>query len=287
MQVTEHIHAIKIPFQIPIGPQLLLDRFVYAFLIYGSRICLIDTGVNSAETIIFDYLRKTGRRPEEIDMIILTHSHPDHIGAARFIKEATGCIIAAHPGEKNWIEDVDLQCRERPVPGFHSLVGGSVDINHLVEEGDILELGDGLSLEVFHTPGHSKGSISVWFPTDKALFCGDAVPLPGDLPIYDDYEASVSSIMKLKSLAGIHTLLSAWDDPREGDNVYQLMGDSLSFLQRIHELVAQKVTNDTAPEIMELCRQVVLSLGLPASAATPMLARSLQANLKELGRYDI
>jgi len=283
MQVTEHIHAIKIPFKIPIGPQLSLDRFVYAFLIYGSRICLIDTGVNSAETTIFEYLHKTGRRPKEIDMIILTHSHPDHIGAAHSIKKATGCLIAAHFGDKNWIEDVDRQCRERPVPGFHSLVGGPVDINRMVEEGDILELGDGLSLEVFHTPGHSEGSISLWLPADRALFCGDAVPLPGDLPIYDDYKKSVCSIMKLKSLTGIHTLLSAWDDPRKGDSIYQLMGESISFLQRIHELVARNVTSDTAPEIKDLCRQVAISLGLPASAATPMLARSLQANLRTLG----
>ena len=139
----------------------LWTDWVHVYLIYGSRICLIDTGVSSAETIIFDYLRNTGRSPEEIDMIILTHSHPDHIGAVKSIKESTGCVIAAHSGEKDWIEDVDLQCRERPVPGFHSLVGGSVNIDRLVEEGDILNLGDGLSVEVIHTPGHTEGSISL------------------------------------------------------------------------------------------------------------------------------
>ncbi len=285
MQVGRHIHALKFPFQINVSPSVSLDRFVYAYLIYGSRICLIDTGVSSAETIIFDYLRNTGRSPEEIDMIILTHSHPDHIGAVQSIKESTGCVIAAHPREKNWIEDVDLQCRERPVPGFYSLVGGSVNIDYLVEEGDILDLGDGLSIEVIHTPGHSEGSISLWLPADRALFSGDAVPLPGDIPIYDDYESSISSINKLKAVEGIHNLLSAWDVPRDGDYAYKLMGESINFLKQIHELVGENATGYTSQtDIMDLCRRVVRALGLPATAATPMLARSLQANLRAFGR---
>lgn len=176
-----------------------------------------------------------------------------------------------------------MQCRERPVPGFHSLVGGSVEIDRLVEEGDILNLGDGLSLEVIHTPGHSRGSISLYFPADRVLFSGDAVPLPGDIPIYDDYTSSVSSINKLKDLEGVHTMLSAWDIPRESDDLYQLMAESISYLNRIHKFVAQNAVN-TSPDLMDLCKQVVSNLELPTAAATPLLARSLRANLKALGR---
>lgn len=40
MQVTKYIHALKIPFQINVSPKVSLDRFVYAYLIYGPRICL-------------------------------------------------------------------------------------------------------------------------------------------------------------------------------------------------------------------------------------------------------
>ena len=57
--------------------------------------------------------------------MILTHAHPDHIGSAKAIEEATRCTVAAHENAKHWIEDVDLQFQERPVPGFHSLVGES------------------------------------------------------------------------------------------------------------------------------------------------------------------
>jgi glyoxylase-like metal-dependent hydrolase (beta-lactamase superfamily II) len=166
MQITKHIHAIKIPFQIAIAPGIKVDRFVYMYLIYGKKIYLIDSGVANSEKMIFDYIRKTGRNREDISLIILTHSHPDHIGAAHEIKRATGCTVSAHHGERSWIEEVELQYREGPVPGFHSLVGGSVMIDRILENGDILDL-DGIRLEVFHTPG---GSISLLLPEDRALF---------------------------------------------------------------------------------------------------------------------
>ena len=116
MQIVPSIHALRHPFRIPIGPGIALDRFVYSYIVYGETITLIDTGVAGCEAQIFDSIRSTGRDPSEIALVILTHSHPDHIGAARAIQQATTCSIAAHPAERAWIEDVELQNRERPVP---------------------------------------------------------------------------------------------------------------------------------------------------------------------------
>ena len=45
MRITENIHAIKLPFQVVIGPETKLDRFVYAYLVLGPEIALIDSGV--------------------------------------------------------------------------------------------------------------------------------------------------------------------------------------------------------------------------------------------------
>jgi len=125
MQITPAIHALRHPFKIPVAPGIEIDRFVYSFILAGETITLIDTGVAGCENSIFDNIRSIGRDPDEISLIILTHSHPDHIGAVKAIKEATGCSVTAHPAERAWLEDVDLQNRERPVPGFSLLVGGS------------------------------------------------------------------------------------------------------------------------------------------------------------------
>lgn len=282
MQITEHIHALKIPFHVA-APQGKIPRFVYVYLIYGEQISLIDSGVASSEQIIFDYLKKTGRSPKDISLLILTHSHPDHIGAAQAVKKASGCKVAAHAAEKAWIEDVDLQARERPVPGFQTLVGGSVEVDCILKDGDILNLGRGLSLRVVHTPGHSRGSISFWLPEERALFSADAVPLAGDMPIYEDILESVLSIKRMKALEGIELLLASWDDPRMGERAYHVLEEGLKYLQLIHEAVIKVGGDSRDLDSMELCRWVLRELGMPETIANPLIARSFQASMAVKG----
>ncbi|MBU0730940.1 MAG: MBL fold metallo-hydrolase [Proteobacteria bacterium] len=283
MKITEHIHAIKIPFQVPLSPEIKVDRFVYAYLVYGKKICLIDTGVAGAEQIIYQYLRDKGKNPQDIETIILSHSHPDHIGAAHIIQKETGCRIMAHAAEKNWIEDVELQGRQRPVPGFHALVGGSVKIDHLLEQGDTIDLGNDLQVNVLHTPGHSSGSISLWFPSEKVLFSGDAVPLPGDMPIYEDVEDSRRSIEKLQAIQGVECLLASWDDPRYGEDAGRVMDQGLGYLETLDAAVTEVVKPGTL-EPMEICQGVVKNLGLPPFAANPLVARSLLSHLNMMSK---
>lgn len=277
IQVTEHIHSIRIPFQIKtkLGN---VDRFVNVYLIYDKEICLIDSGVASSESVIFDYIKNTGRSPVEISQVILTHSHPDHIGAVQAIKKATGCTVAAHLGEKSWIEDIEKQRRDRPIPNFHSFVGGSVNIDRILEDGDVLKLGN-IRLEVFHTPGHSKGSISLMLHEDKALLAGDVIPLAGSIPIYEDVLTSINSIKKLRSIKGIEVLLTSWDDPKKEKKAYEIMDESLAYLQHIHEVVLNVYENVSIIS-EEFYRQVLLELGLPPLIANPLITRSFEAHLK-------
>ncbi|MFX0198697.1 MAG: MBL fold metallo-hydrolase [Candidatus Hodarchaeota archaeon] len=287
MQVTKRIHALRIPFQVTSPLGVSVERFVYVYLVHGKRVCLIDTGVASSEHVIFEYLRKMGRKPDEISMTVLTHSHPDHIGAAPAVKRTSGCSFAAHAGEKAWIEDVGLQARERPVPDFDSLVEGPVDIDHVLQEGDILDLGGGVTLEVLHTPGHSKGSISLWLQEDQALFTADAVPIPGDMPIYEDVVASVESIKKLRGLSKVEVLLASWDEPRKKEQAHKTMEQALTHLQRIHQAVIELTGDDPSPDPMELCQLVLEHLGLAAMVANPLIAKSFQANLRVRDRQDL
>jgi glyoxylase-like metal-dependent hydrolase (beta-lactamase superfamily II)/L-amino acid N-acyltransferase YncA len=279
MQITGQVHALKVPFQVPASPDRKIDRFVYVYLIYGERVWLIDTGIASSDALIFDYLRKTGRSPEDIAGIILTHSHPDHIGAAGKIQAATGCLAAAHAAERNWIEDVGLQERERPVPGFKTLVGGPVKVSRIVAEGDVLQLDQELTIEVLHTPGHSRGSLSLLLRDQGVLFSGDAVPVPGDMPIYEDSAASAASVSRLRAISGLTHLLSSWDDPREGSAVYGSLDRASACLARTHAAVMKAAGDGPAGDAMDLCRQVLAALELPPAMANPLVARSFQAHL--------
>lgn len=281
MQVTPAIHALRHPFQVPVAPGITLDRFVYSYIIVGETITLIDTGIAGCEKRIFDYLESINYDPSEISLVILTHSHPDHIGAARAIRDASGCSVAAHPAERAWIEDVELQNRERPVPGFDTLVGGSVPIDFEIDGGVTIDIdGSGeFEIEVIHTPGHSAGSIALFLPGQGALFSGDVIPVPGDLPVYDDAVGSVRSIRLLRLVRGIRVLLSAWDEPRFGDAAYGQMDLAIDYLQKIHTAVIASV-GDGNPDPMELTHKTVAALRLPPQAVNPLLARTFAANLR-------
>jgi hydroxyacylglutathione hydrolase len=258
MPITPSIHAIRLPFRIPIGPGITLDRFVYSYLIYGDTITLIDAGVAGCDKDIFEYIRFTGRDTSEIALIILTHSPPDHIGSARAIQQVTGCSIAAHPAEREWIEDVELQYRERPVPGFAMLVGRSVHVDHELVDGESIEPDDTRVGEmlVLHTPGHSKGSISLLLHSEGALFCGDPIMVAGDLLVYEDAVASVQSVRRLHGLKGTRVLLSSWDEPWKGDTAHLQMDKALDYLQKIHEAVLASAGED-------FCDLMVLTRKLP------------------------
>jgi hydroxyacylglutathione hydrolase len=288
MQVTPSTHALRHPFRIPVAPGCTLDRFVYSYLIYGETITLVDTGVAGCEERIFDYIRSTGRDPSEIALCVLTHAHPDHIGAARAIRQATGCTIAAHPAERAWIEDVELQNRERPVPGFAILVGGSVPLDLELDDGDSIEPDETRAgeMQVIHTPGHSAGSISLLLHNEGALFSGDAVPVAGDLPVYDDFPASVRSVQRLRNLNGIRMLLSAWDEPRRGGEAYRQMDRATAYLSEIHETVLASAVGDS-PDPRAVAERTAAALGMPPGAATPMLVRTIAANLRARDQVEL
>jgi hydroxyacylglutathione hydrolase len=280
MQVTEHIHAIKVPFA---GSA----RFVYAYLIYGKQICLVDSGTSSAKEMIFHYIQNTGRDPKEINLLVQTHSHADHIGLSAEIKKISGCKVAAHGAEKAWIEDIELQFRERPTATFRSYVQDSVGVDLVVKGGDTLDLGGGLDLEVIHTPGHSSGSVSFLFSEDGALFSGDAIPPVGGLPIYADIFATIKSIRKLSGIRGLKALFSSWHDPILEEKVYQVMEESLAYIQKVHDLVREEKAKSPALNPKELTLRVLKSLALPESLLSPIVITTIEAHLQESRRLNV
>ena len=288
MQITPAIHALRHPFGIPVAPGIVLDRFVYSFILFGETITLIDTGVAGSEKTIFEAIGSLGRDPAEISLIVLTHSHPDHIGAARAIREETGCSIVAHRAERAWIEDTDLQARERPVPGFAGLVGGPVPLDHEITDGEVIDPdGSGtIELQMMHVPGHSPGSIALFLRDQGALFSGDAIPVPGDLPVYDDALDSLRSVRRLSKLPGIRFLLSSWDDPREGADAIRRLETAPGYLQRIHGAVIASA-GEGSPDPLELARRTAAVLNLPPQAVSPLLARTFAANLRVRDRQDL
>jgi glyoxylase-like metal-dependent hydrolase (beta-lactamase superfamily II) len=274
------IHPVRISFNVP-APSGPVPRFVYSFILcIGKTIALVDTGVSGSEQMIFAKIRKAGREPAALSKVILTHSHPDHIGGAKAILDAASCTFAAHSFEKAWIEDTDLQQRERPVPGFATLVGGPVKVDRVLGDGDIISLDKGRILEVIHTPGHSPGSISLLLRPDMVLFSGDAIPVPGDLPVFDNPSESIRSIRRLMNIEGINYLFSSWDEPREGEEVYRAMDDGYAWLEEVSGAIKEVMATYPEMDLQELTRLVMKKIGLPPEAANPMVTRTIKGSLR-------
>ncbi|NTU82220.1 MAG: MBL fold metallo-hydrolase [Chloroflexales bacterium] len=280
MPVSPPIHALRIPFTLTVAPGRTLERFVYCHLIVGPSICVIDSGVRDTPQVIFDYLASIGRHPAEIQLLVLTHAHPDHIGGARTLQQATGCRIAAHPADVPWIEDVDQQVRERPVPGFHDLVAGPVAVDLPVVDGASLAVDSMTTLQVIHTPGHARGHIALFDATAGALFTGDSVPIPGDIPIYDDVAAAVRSVERLQALPRVQHLFSAWDAPRAGAEVAETFARGLASMRQVHEAVRAAQAQLQSDDPVVLAPQVGRQLGVPPLAISPLFVRTIAAHLQ-------
>ena len=285
MQISSPIHAFRVPFTIPVAPDRSIERVVHVYVILGDReVWLVDSGVAGTEELIRACLQEIGRDVSDISTLLLTHSHPDHIGAAAAIQIATGCDVLIHEAERAWLEDVGVQQQERPVPGFDTLVGGSACVTGTIGDGDRLTLGSNSTIDVLHTPGHSAGSVSFWSEKDRVLITGDALISPGDLPIYDDYRRCVESIERLAEVDGVEVLLSSWDEPKRGDGVAERLQEAVDYLWRIDDVVRKAAAGQTQIDPMGLCRVVVGELGLPPVAVNPLVARALMSHLRGAGR---
>jgi glyoxylase-like metal-dependent hydrolase (beta-lactamase superfamily II) len=282
MQITPHIHAIRTP----LGPAP--DRFVNVYLVYGEGITVIDTGFNGSEKLIYEDIRSAGRDPADIELIVLTHAHPDHTGSAKAIRDLTGCTVAAHPLDAPAIENVDPAMMKSPAPGIPPMVAGPVPIGRLLNEGDTINLGKDLTADVLHTPGHTLGSISLFLREERALFTGDTVQAPGRAPIYTDPVALVTSLRRLKGISGIRHYLPSHDVPAVGEVTYVRLEDSLNYIRHVHAIIKKAASERPGtPDPQALAGQVLTELGIPQGAGLPFIAKTIHADLTAVGLDEL
>ena len=130
-----------------------------------------------------------------LELIINTHGHVDHIAANSDLKQKTNAQLCIHK--------LDADMIVNPQKNLSSFIGRAISsspASKILKDGDILEAGM-ISLKVIHTPGHSPGSICLL--TDEAIFTGDLL-FAGGIGRYDfpgsSYEQIINSLKKIMEL---------------------------------------------------------------------------------------
>ena len=150
---------------------------------------LVDTGAGLNKYYLFSKLRENNVEPADIELIVNTHCHFDHIGGNHFFPDAK---VAIHRLDAISIKNKDALGTSMSV--FDNPGNCRVDIE--LEEGD--EIAD---FKVIHTPGHTKGGICLWdgenLISGDTIFAGGGV---GRMDIGGDYEDMKNSVKRLTEL---------------------------------------------------------------------------------------
>ena len=202
---------------IPMGP-------VNGYVVQGEGVIMIDGGNPDQADDFLRGLEGASVKPEEIQLIVVTHGHYDHIGSVKEIKEITGAKVAMHQREKDCLEKSVDPPPPPPVTPWGRILGklismaASASSIEVPATGVDIVLGDedlslveyGIPGRAIYTPGHTSGSVSVLLETGDALvgdlaMSGFPVRLSPGLPIFAEDLGQVKASWKTLLDAGADT----------------------------------------------------------------------------------
>jgi glyoxylase-like metal-dependent hydrolase (beta-lactamase superfamily II) len=145
---------------------------------------VIDPGDN-----IDDIMAIVERHGLNVKQIVVTHAHIDHVGGAMKLKQRTGAPILLNQNDDMLLKMLDVQATW---VGMKS--PGAVVIDQSVGDADRLKVG-GNEATVMHTPGHTEGSVCLYFPAEQKLIAGDTL-FAGSIGRTDLPGGSMNKIMQ-------------------------------------------------------------------------------------------
>jgi glyoxylase-like metal-dependent hydrolase (beta-lactamase superfamily II) len=206
------------------------NRAANAYLVVGSRrTVLIDVGLSTNYPALLACLNHVGLTPDKIDMVVLSHEHLDHIGAAYHFEGRT--YIAAHRLAANKImlrDDFSMLRKMFNEPNV------PINIDIWLEEGNVIDLGN-FRLDVFYTPGHTSACMTLFDAEKGLLFAADTL-MPGGVMGGVFGSGSIADyIQSLEKLKGLNSRILLSGHGRLSDTPQE---DVRIAIQRSHSLLS-------------------------------------------------
>ena len=183
------IHRIPVPTPFAVGR-------INCYLIEDDPLTLVDTGPNSGTSfdVLEQGLAELGHKVEEIELIVLTHQHADHMGLVGVLQRRSGAQAAAFAPLVQWVGEYpasqarddeyaasvmprhgvpdDLVTALRAVAGAYRSFGARGTVEQPLLDGDALKLRD-RTFTICHRPGHSPSDIILWDESRELILAGD------------------------------------------------------------------------------------------------------------------
>ena len=276
-QVHPKVFQIAAPFE--------NNGLVNCYLIDAPHRALIDTGTSSVpQRSLVPALAELGWQLSDLRIIINTHIHIDHAGGNAEMLELSGGAIHIHRADAEYTDReryLEKYCRDSlrlmsdtdQIPQSEAfqlqLLGREWGVDRRLDEGDVVDLGGDIRLQVLHTPGHTPGSASFYWENEGWLFSGDAISGRGGrspgFPLYFDATEYIDTLMRVRDVP-VKTLAQAhryrWSAPtqeaiRTGVEVRQTLDDSIAAWQSIDDAVRVELHADSNMVFRDLVQRVI------------------------------
>jgi glyoxylase-like metal-dependent hydrolase (beta-lactamase superfamily II) len=295
--ITEIADGVfDLQFEMPSGVQA-----INVYLLAGDPVTVVDTGpiLAGIPDALYRALEEVGQPVETLSQIIVSHSHPDHMGLAARLKSASGARVVCHRLAGEVLSDyhnqslrlrdyllglspfvgIDLeQARDSLFkPSEWNAAVEPVAVDRTVDDGDVVRAGS-RDVRVVHTPGHTIDHICLYDPEERLMFTGDML-LQSITPNPDIYPPWLSQkpsglpdyIDSLHKIRDIETALAL---PGHGDLItdFQFRIDEVLLHHRERLEFLRRDITDEEKTVLQLAMVLLTHIDMELSGINVFLA---------------
>ena len=303
MEIADGIHRIETP---------LGDRVNCVYLFVGTRSALLFDSAIGPTVIshVKPYLAHVGVEPTQIRYVVNSHCDWDHHGGNGAVRDlAPAAALCCHELDRPLIEDVDLLFARRydelaadgitePAATRRYVAASTrqVPIDIGLSGGERFCLGSGWAVDLLHTPGHSRGHVSIYDPRSRTAVVGDAVlgnavlladGSPAFPPTYRYVDTYLATIQRLQALQP-DQLMTAHYPVYRGPDAAAFLGETRAFADQVEAALREELTVAAEPVTMRvLTGRLGPRLGQWPGQAHQFLSQPLLGHLERLEQYGL